>query len=168
MHVNMDESEELRTGDEEDARDEEDYVDHALAKPRWRIELKLISLAAALTMARGATATSQADSSQGKKRIFVCVELSDSDVDAVARTIELLQCQHPWKQLRNHTRWVNPRSSHLTLRFLGDMGDEEIETLRSKLDLELAALGNLEPFPLAAASLGTFQRKACRLCCGWG
>ena len=121
---------------------------------------------------------------KGKKRIFVCVELSDSDADAVARTIELLQCQHPWKQLKNHTRWVNPRSSHLTLRFLGDMEDEEIETLRSKLDLELAALGNLEPFPIAVSHgfrgehgvrrlcrwrlLGASSGRACRLCCGWG
>eukprot|EP00960_Hanusia_phi_P045653 757379-Hanusia_phi.AAC.10 len=110
---------------------------------------------------------------KGKKRVFVSVELSHSDTDAVARAIETLQCQQPWAQLKDRMRWVNPRNSHLTLRFFGDMEDEEIEALRSGLDEELSSLKDLEPFPLAvslevggdelsagqATSLGSFQRK---------
>ncbi len=50
-------------------------------------------------------------------------------------------------------RWVTPENMHVTLQFLGEVGNADAELL----DAELATI-RMQPFSIALSGLGTFQR----------
>jgi 2'-5' RNA ligase len=81
----------------------------------------------------------------GSVRAFVALEVPEPQRDALARHLDLCRAAAP------AFRWVAPESLHLTLRFLGTVGPDLLDALRS-------ALGRLggTSFRLALEGIGTF------------
>ena len=62
-------------------------------------------------------------------RAFIAVEIQASDVVEKIRTI-----QDDLRSDKSKVRFVNPENVHLTLKFLGNITQEQIETVKSTLD----------------------------------
>ncbi len=62
-------------------------------------------------------------------RLFISVELSEAWRDAARAARAALE-----RQVEAPLRWVDPRLMHLTLRFLGEVPEEEVSRLRNALD----------------------------------
>ena len=84
--------------------------------------------------------------------------------DAVLRTFiaigvpseikdKLEKIQHRFKILGLNATWVKPENQHLTLKFLGETGADQIQMIRHKL---AEALTPYAPFRLSLDSLGVF------------
>lgn len=80
-------------------------------------------------------------------RAFVAFELPDSVVASVR------ELQHGLKALKFKVRWVRTQQLHLTLKFLGDIGTERVDSIHRALAL---AVEGLTPLSLAARGLGAF------------
>jgi 2'-5' RNA ligase len=52
-------------------------------------------------------------------------------------------------------KWVEPKNIHLTLKFLGEISDKQLEQISGVIE---AAAKNYAPFPANIASLGAFPR----------
>ena len=81
-------------------------------------------------------------------RAFIALELPEAfadEADALARRLEAA-CAG---------RFVPAENRHLTLAFLGEVGEADVRLAMSALDAACAGVG---PVPLAAAGLGTFGR----------
>lgn len=81
-------------------------------------------------------------------RAFIALELPEAfadEVDALVRRLEAA-CAG---------RFVPAENRHLTLAFLGEVGEADARLAMSALDAACAGVG---PVPLAAAGLGTFGR----------
>jgi 2'-5' RNA ligase len=85
-------------------------------------------------------------------RCFIAVELPDCSTETfVAMGAAIRVMDDPW----TGEKWVAPELMHVTLRFLGDVDEHELETLK----VEFAArLGALRPFPLAFDRLSAIPR----------
>ena len=81
-------------------------------------------------------------------RLFVAVELPEPVRAALGGSIEQLR-----SHLRGPFRWVEPRSIHLTLKFLGDVGADRVAHVTSALE---AAVGGTPPFELRLEGTGVF------------
>lgn len=81
-------------------------------------------------------------------RAFVALELPEAFADEVAGLARQLAtvCEG---------RFVSPESHHLTLAFLGEVGEAETRLAMAAMDDACAGMG---PIPLAARGLGTFGR----------
>jgi RNA 2',3'-cyclic 3'-phosphodiesterase len=81
-------------------------------------------------------------------RLFVAIELPDSWRDAAREARATIETALPDARL---LRWVDPDLMHLTLRFLGEVDEGPVETLRERLD-------EIAPFDVAIAggTPGTF------------
>lgn len=82
-------------------------------------------------------------------RAFVALELPEAFADEVACLARRLRatCEG---------RFVPPESHHLTLAFLGEVGESETRLAMGAIDEACAAMG---PVPLASCGLGTFGRS---------
>lgn len=82
-------------------------------------------------------------------RAFVALELPEAFADEVAGLARQLAaaCEG---------RFVSPESHHLTLAFLGEVGEAETRLAMAAMDDACAGMG---PIPLAARGLGTFGRS---------
>lgn len=80
-------------------------------------------------------------------RLFYCVELPDAVRAALARSARGLQAR-----IRGGT-WVAEGNLHLTVRFLGEVGDDLLPALH---DLGAAAARAVAPFALVLDRLGAF------------
>lgn len=80
-------------------------------------------------------------------RLFVAVGLQDALRGRLAEVTTLLS-----RRLRG-VAWVRPENVHLTLKFLGEVGEGEVPALRKALDE--TALRHA-PFGLSAGGLGAF------------
>jgi len=89
------------------------------------------------------------------KRIFIAVDISDEARRAAAGYIEGLRRGD--RRLR--VGWERPEKLHLTLKFVGDVTDEQLDALR---DAVQAAALQAAPFTLAVGRTGVFPggRKA--------
>jgi 2'-5' RNA ligase len=86
-------------------------------------------------------------------RAFVALEVPEPQRDVLARHLDLCRAAAP------AFRWVAPESLHLTLRFLGSVGPDILDDLRSGL----GRLGG-RSFRLALDGIGTFgARPAARV-----
>src|SRR3989442_3613750 len=80
-------------------------------------------------------------------RLFVALNLPDQ----VRRA--LWDAAAPVRDLGLPVRWVSPEGIHLTLKFLGDVADEQEPELRAALT---RAAGGGRPLPVAVRGFGVF------------
>lgn len=83
-------------------------------------------------------------------RSFIAVLLPEEVRRAVAMTIEEL------KVYRADVGWVRPENLHLTLRFLGEQGERELERAREALG---EAAAQASPFAVGLKGLGAFPLR---------
>ncbi len=81
-------------------------------------------------------------------RTFIAIELGDAARAALARTIAALARELPG------VRFVELASLHLTLAFLGDLDDAQLEQATQATQATAAAVS--APFALSVAGLGSF------------
>ncbi|MCP4581416.1 MAG: RNA 2',3'-cyclic phosphodiesterase [candidate division Zixibacteria bacterium] len=82
-----------------------------------------------------------------KIRTFIAIELPSGlkqDADKLIVTL---------KPIAEGVRWVRAANLHFTLRFLGDIGQDQVAGLAEKLRENLSPL---KPFPLKLSGLGCF------------
>jgi len=90
-------------------------------------------------------------------RIFVAIELSEEVLAQARILLEDLGKEVP------AVRWARPESLHVTLKFLGEVGDERVDSIGEALD-RAAAGGGTSPFTFEVEGLGTFgERKRPRV-----
>lgn len=83
----------------------------------------------------------------GPIRSFIAIELPD----AIRARIKALQ--DSFKSYRLNIRWVDPDNIHLTLKFLGNISEGEIEKVAGALS---AGVGPFAPLSLCARGMGAF------------
>ena len=81
-------------------------------------------------------------------RAFFAIELPAEARARAAEAIERLQAATPSK-----ARWVAPESLHLTLKFLGEIREDDVPRLVARAQAKLAPE---EPFEVSLAGLGAF------------
>ncbi|MDY6843297.1 MAG: RNA 2',3'-cyclic phosphodiesterase [Thermodesulfobacteriota bacterium] len=80
-------------------------------------------------------------------RSFLAIEIP-KDILASIETV-----QDELKRIGSDTKWVRPQSIHLTMKFFGDIYEEDIERIAQVIH-PLAA--RYQPFELTLCNLGTF------------
>ena len=83
------------------------------------------------------------------RRIFTAVDISEEARRLAADHIEALKMEFG----RVRVGWERPEKLHLTLKFLGDTSDEQLEALRAALR---AIAGETRPFELTIRGTGLF------------
>lgn len=86
--------------------------------------------------------------SSGATRTFIAIELPADVKDLIAAHVERLETLVP-----TGIKWVGPRTSHITLAFLGNVPDNRLSTLSRVLD-EVASTS--PSFKLMTGRLGAF------------
>jgi 2'-5' RNA ligase len=91
-----------------------------------------------------------------KIRVFIAVPVTDLAADLVGKIEDEL------RGAGADVKWVAPRNIHITLKFLGNVGPEELADLRAAL---AASLGGGEAFDMTLCGMGTFPpgRKSVRV-----
>lgn len=84
-------------------------------------------------------------------RSFVAILLTDEVRRAVAGEIDRLS------PLSRSVRWVPPRNLHLTLKFFGDLGPDELDQAKDGLE---EAVAGVAPFTLVLHGLGAYPGLA--------
>ncbi len=79
-------------------------------------------------------------------RLFVALDLTDAVRAAIAELLDGL------KPTTGAVRWVRPDALHLTLKFIGHLGEEKLPALREAL----AQVGTSEPVELEFHGVGFF------------
>lgn len=82
-------------------------------------------------------------------RAFIAVEMSGAAREAVARLQERM------KAAGADVSWVKPENLHLTLKFLGEIGEERVQGLVETLS---SSLLHLPPFTFTLEGAGAFPR----------
>lgn len=80
-------------------------------------------------------------------RAFIAMELSEGIRRSLTEVIEDL------KSGGADVRWVKPEGIHLTLKFLGDIGENMVDSLSERIE---HAAGGFAPFSLRVAGTGVF------------
>jgi 2'-5' RNA ligase len=85
-------------------------------------------------------------------RLFVAIELGDPLIRSLVARIDRLrhEIEQAWPRLP--VRWVGASNLHITLVFLGEVGEESSLAVRAALDRPIA----VAPFELTLAGLGIF------------
>ncbi|MFQ5846386.1 MAG: RNA 2',3'-cyclic phosphodiesterase [Candidatus Methylomirabilales bacterium] len=83
-------------------------------------------------------------------RVFIAI-----NIDASLRA-PLAEIQGKLKPTAAPVSWVKPANLHFTLKFLGEVAEADLPTLREAVRRSLAGIG---PFTLSLAGLGTFPPK---------
>jgi len=84
-------------------------------------------------------------------RTFIAIDLDDAVKRRLAELAERLRSRCP------PLKWTDPDSVHITLKFLGDISERQIEPIGCALD-DLARA--CEPFDIGLEHLGTFGQTA--------
>ncbi len=82
-------------------------------------------------------------------RAFLCVELPDDVRGALADVSQRL------RRRLGAAKWVSADNLHITLRFLGEIGEETVQSVGESAS-EVAAV--IRPFALELSTLGAFPR----------
>lgn len=83
------------------------------------------------------------------QRTFIAIELDKELQENLAR----LQGRLRQQVAPGSVRWVRPEGIHLTLKFLGDTSEEQIEQVKEVL---ARAAGEVAPFEFTVGGLGSF------------
>ncbi len=84
-------------------------------------------------------------------RTFIAIELSQAVQQA------LTAVQQKMRPLVSFARWTHPDGTHLTLKFLGEAQQDQIDKIKTELDRIASAFG---PFKLVLNGVGAFPRLA--------
>ena len=68
---------------------------------------------------------------------------------------ELGQLQDKLKIANADVKWVKPENIHLTLKFLGNITDEQIEQVKNSLK---SAASGFQPYSIHLAQIGAFPK----------
>jgi 2'-5' RNA ligase len=82
-----------------------------------------------------------------KIRAFIAFELPENVRAAIGKV------QERFGAYRFNVRWVKTANIHLTLKFLGNIGRDEITPIEAAI---LKAVADFKPLPLAAKGVGVF------------
>jgi RNA 2',3'-cyclic 3'-phosphodiesterase len=85
-------------------------------------------------------------------RLFTALDLSDAQRSEAARAAEALQRELDRVRAPRAVRWVAPDRLHLTVRFIGEVGDD----FGARIAEALSAPLEVAPFTLALGDPGTF------------
>lgn len=85
-----------------------------------------------------------------KARVFIAVELNDS----VRQRLEEIQSE--LKKIDTDIKWVNPRIIHLTLKFLGDVPQNDLDKVCAAIEDSLRSFSRFE---FQINNLGCFPTK---------
>jgi RNA 2',3'-cyclic 3'-phosphodiesterase len=80
-------------------------------------------------------------------RLFVAVSISEQSRNAVSNLVENFRSESPG------VRWVKPENLHLTLKFLGDVEESRLSSLKNALD---SSVSDLRLFQFDLTNLGCF------------
>ncbi len=83
----------------------------------------------------------------GKLRTFIAIDLPEHIRSTVAGVQEHLKTDVPG------VNWVHPENIHLTLKFLGDVHQDDLGRIREAM---AAAISDIRPFFLGPAGIGAF------------
>jgi RNA 2',3'-cyclic 3'-phosphodiesterase len=86
------------------------------------------------------------------RRIFTAIEISDAARAACVRHIESVRRGHP----KVRVGWERPEKLHITVRFLGDTSETDLEKVRVQMT-GIAAMSG--PFKLRLSSPGIFPSR---------
>ncbi len=89
---------------------------------------------------------------EGSFRAFVAIEVPDSVRTSIAALIGRLRK----RDAANAVRWVRPEGVHVTLKFLGDISDDEERVIGSAL---ASATYGRSSFELSLGPLGAFSSR---------
>lgn len=87
-------------------------------------------------------------------RLFVAIDINDDVRKAVADLQRLLKGK---MRNGNGLKWVEPENMHLTLKFLGETDEKQLDEIIAAI--EIACVGK-NPFEFDLPALGTFGRPA--------
>lgn len=80
-------------------------------------------------------------------RLFISIELPDEIKDSIEKVIGEM------KRKLTPVKWVDKKNLHLTLKFLGWVEDEKVESLTGSIE---DACGDFGPIKISLAGLGVF------------
>jgi 2'-5' RNA ligase len=83
-------------------------------------------------------------------RLFVAI-----DIDAATRAAAAGVIQRVERRLRADVKWVAPENLHITVQFIGHVGDADAERIRAAMAPPLA----VRPFAIRVAALGAFPPR---------
>ena len=86
------------------------------------------------------------------RRIFSAIEISDAARTACVRHIETVRGSHA----NVRVGWERPEKLHITMRFLGDTSESDLEKLQVEMN-EIAAMSR--PFKLGLTAPGVFPSR---------
>jgi len=93
----------------------------------------------------------ESDSSRnGAMRAFISINLTDSLHEAIGRLQKRLEPEAPG------VRWTRPQNCHLTLKFLDEIDESQVEIIKYRLH---AVARLLPPFSFELRGVGQFPRK---------
>ncbi|MCK4307504.1 RNA 2',3'-cyclic phosphodiesterase [candidate division WOR-3 bacterium] len=84
-------------------------------------------------------------------RIFIAIKVPDSIKEEISKLQKGLDIQ--FAEFCGNVRWVAPQNIHLTLKFLGEVPEEQIETIIEAIE---SSLGKTEPFDISFEEVGGF------------
>jgi 2'-5' RNA ligase len=90
-----------------------------------------------------------ANLSSMKKRIFAAIDISDEARRRVFRFVELLRGQFP----NVRVGWVKPEKIHLTLKFLGEIDESQLEKFSEAIE---KTSQNISKFKIQIGKTGVF------------
>lgn len=85
-----------------------------------------------------------------KARIFIAIELSES----IRQRLERIQSE--LKKIDADVKWVNPKTIHLTLKFLGDVPQNDLDKVCAAIE---EGLKNFSKFKFQINNLGCFPPR---------
>ncbi|HLD41386.1 MAG TPA: RNA 2',3'-cyclic phosphodiesterase [Candidatus Omnitrophota bacterium] len=80
-------------------------------------------------------------------RLFIAVDLNSQNRDALAKL------QTRLKKADTDVKWIEPKNIHLTLKFLGEVTEENIPKIISAIK---ESIQGIQPFSLEIINLGVF------------
>jgi 2'-5' RNA ligase len=86
------------------------------------------------------------------KRIFFAVDISDAAKAVASERISAFKNEFPDVRVS----WAKPENLHITLKFIGDANDEQIESISSRL---AKAFHQISPFTVGLSSSSAFGKR---------
>lgn len=80
-------------------------------------------------------------------RIFVAIDFPEKIKEEIRKLLEKL------KEIDSNVKWVKPENVHITIKFLGEVGEEKIENINNRLKEICSSYHN---FDISISDIGSF------------